>query len=529
METRKNRADPERFFPKGENSLEGALKKMNYLKQNTEILVQVPLKLQIYNHMKTNPLGITVQEISLKLGLNTKTCSKILDEMIYKYPDIKSTAHRYGRVFVHKYHVATSLTDNVIDNKDLKELMSDANQDIIQEINDIEKDVGAVVKEAISQSLKKEKKHNRQRITHQSYIRALFVVSRIRKLKVCSVFDIKEMIRNELEPNAKWCLDKKTVLRLIWKLRNCGLIKELCFKIKLRKDDDHEVSFLGYHYNCILEDKLNNKNNSVIYKLLAALPDISHTDPLVTLCPAIKNPTNRKPFTPTNSTAPKSSINIKSKTLKDIVLIQSNAYKKLKNTSGAEEVFESIIKMEDLIEGKDPDPVTAQNAENMRKGYSLAIFTKAIFILLSQALSNRCKILFTTFRMPLCYTALKEIFNNDNKITWEKYSLAYENFSFDRKAVKNEPIRNDIEILIPLNLPKKRKYSLKDMSYQIKKVLVSLERKPGLVDDDSVKKLAKGLDTDTVRMMNYLSDLGYVHKKNGYWELKRNSYYHFLY
>ena len=204
MDGRKNRADPERYFPKGEASLEGALKKMSFLEQNSCIKVQVPLKSQILDLIRVNDSGLTVQEISSKLCLNTKTCAKVLDEMIYKYPTLKATAHRYGRVFVHKYHIANIQQDESKETKNFEEYLSEiTNQEIVKEIISVEKDVGDSIKAAISLSLKKEKKQNRQRITHQSYVRALFVIAKIRKLKVCSVFDIKEMIRNELEPNAK--------------------------------------------------------------------------------------------------------------------------------------------------------------------------------------------------------------------------------------------------------------------------------------------------------------------------------------
>ena len=108
MKNKKNRSDPERFFPKGESTLEGCLKKMSYLRANTQIKVSVPLKSQIIDLIQSSAEGLTVQEISAKLALNTKTCAKVLDEMIFKHNELKATAHRYGRVFVHKYHVISS-------------------------------------------------------------------------------------------------------------------------------------------------------------------------------------------------------------------------------------------------------------------------------------------------------------------------------------------------------------------------------------------------------------------------------------
>ena len=523
----KNRADPERFFPKGDASLEGSLKKMTYFKQNTRIKIQVPLKLQIYELIGENPSGLTVQEISEKLCLNTKTCAKILDEMIYKFNDLKATAHRYGRVFVHKYHITHKNQEQPKKIKGDEEQITKIDENIQKEIEEVEKEIGDEVKEAISQSLKKEKKHSRQRITQQSYIRALFVIARIRKMKVCSVFDIKEMISNELEPDAAWTLDKKTVLRMIWKLRNVGIIKELCFRIRMRRDDDPEVSFLGEHHNCIIEDKQNNSNCTVIYKSLAALPSILYTDPLVLECPAIKNPTNRKPIAQNQSNITKSSINIKSKTLRDIVMIQNNAYKKLKASVLPDQAIVSILLMEQIIKGdeiiKCEDSLN-NNQDGISKGYSLAIFTKAIFKLLTNALFMRYKLLFTTFRMPLCYTALKEIFNvNHLKETKEKNSLAYEPFELKKIPMSiEETINCDIEMLTPLALPKKRKHSLEDMEFQLKKIFITMERKPGLINHECLKKYGKGIDTDVIVMFKYLSDLGFIQYKTGSWIIKHD-------
>ena len=536
MDGHKNRADPERFFPKGEASLEGALKKMSYLKQNTEIQVQVPLKAQIYALVSSHQAGLTVKEISLGMCLNTKTCAKVLDEMVYKYKELKATAHRYGRVFVHKYHINTQSQETTKEAKDMQEYLAEIREDIIVEINAIEQEIGEEVKKAISQSLKSEKKHSRQRVTHQSYIRALFVVARVRQLRVCSVFDIKEMIKNDLEPNAKWCLDKKTVLRIIWKLRNCGFLKELCFRIRLRKDDDHEIFFLGEHYNLILEDKKHNKSSNVIYKLLAALPEISPSDPLVLECPAIKNPTNRKPFTQSQTAVAKTSINIRSKVLREIVVIQNSAYKKLKNSCYSGEAIENIVRMEEIINGVEikDEETKSESQEGLSRGYSLAIFAKAMFKIASLALFARYNLLFSTFRMPLCYTALKDLFNtqakNCERDQYSKYSLAYGDFSLETKEMQcYEGVCSEIELLSPVSLPKKRKHTLEEMGYQLKKLILIMERKPGLVNSEMLKQNGKGIDTDAGAMMRFISNLGYAQCREGAWEFKYNAINYFLY
>ena len=538
MDGHKNRADPERFFLKEDSSLEGSLKKMAYLQQNTSIKVQVPLKSQIYEIIDQSPSGLTVQEISAKLCLNTKTCAKILDEMIYKFTNLTASAHRYGRVYVHKYHILhENKEEKSQKNKEIDNYTSTINENIQNEIKEVENEIGELVKEAISNSLKKEKKHNRQRVTQQSYIRALFVVARIRKMKVCSVVDLKDMICNELEPNPEWTLDKKTVLRIVWKLRNAGIIKELCFRVRIRKDDENEISFLGEHQNFIIEDKQQYKNCTVIYKSLAALPGIFHNDPLVLNCPAIKNPTNRKIIEQNQANIVKPSMNIKSKTLKEIVIVQNNAYKKLKSSCVSDGIISSILLMEQVIKGEEitfkNEQIILKNEKKeeslnhsqafISKGYSLAIFTKAIFKLLTSLLYERYKLLFNPFKMPLSYTALKNIFNSSHlQQTKEKYSLAYESFSLNkRNTLYEERGNNDIEILTSLALPKKRKRSLEDIELQLKKIFITMERKPGLMNDETLKKYSKGIDTDPHTILKYISDLGFIeHKKKSLWQIK---------
>lgn len=522
MKGRKNRADPERFFPKGESSLEGALKKMSYLRENTDIKVQVPLKQQIYDLINNSSEGMTVQELSAKLALNTKTCAKVLDEMIFKHQELKATAHRYGRVFVHKYHVVSS--EQEVEQSVQQENYSDLPENIALEIKSVESSIGEVIKNAISQSLKDEKKHSRQRITEQSYIRALFVMARIQKLKVCSVYDIKEMIRTELEPNAKWCLDKKTVLRIIWKLRNCSVLKELCFRIRLRKDDDHEVTFLGSHHDCITEDKKTNRSNNIMYKLLAALPEIAHTDPLVTECPAIKNPTNRKPF-PHSSSLTKPVINIKSKLIRDIALVQNLAYKKLKNSVCVESVAEGIQLMQMVIDGDEVECEDKGSGNGLARAYSLAIFTKSIFKILEIKVRMRYNFFLDSFRMPLCYTALKESFNKPPAEVPEKLRMAYKDFSLAPCVPKVVPGQGEVKVMSKINLPKKRKHTLEEMQMQIQKIFLLVEKKPGVLTDEVVTKIGKGIDTDPVQMLSYLEDLGITTKRSDRWEFEPKHHY----
>ena len=268
-----------------------------------------------------------------------------------------------------------------------------------------------------------------------------------------------------------------------------------------------------------------------MYKVLAALPEISATDPLVYECPAIKNPTNRKPLSGSVS-ASKSSMNIKSKILKDIVLTQINAYKKLKNSFSNEGVIDSIVKMETIIKGEElenSDKKEYSSQENLSKAYSLAIFTKALYKMLSEVLFSRYNLLFSTFRMPLCYTSLKEMLNTDAKIINDKYSLCYKDFCLEKINASLEANNNEIELLSPVVLPKKRKHTLKEMSFQLKKIFINLERKPGLMTNEALIKQGKGIDTNVITMLKYLQDIGYTSQRDQKWELKYKSNNGFIY
>ena len=126
-------------------------------------------------------------------------------------------------------------------------------------------------------------------------------------------------------------------------------------------------------------------------------------------------------------------------------------------------IISSILLMEQVIKGEEitfkNEQIILKNEKKeeslnhsqafISKGYSLAIFTKAIFKLLTSLLYERYKLLFNPFKMPLSYTALKNIFNSSHlQQTKEKYSLAYESFSLNkRNTLYEERGNNDIEIL----------------------------------------------------------------------------------
>lgn len=205
MEGYENRPKAEKYFPQAEASFLGAQSKMQFLRENTLITIGIPLRHQIYSLLQSSDQGgLTVQEVSKILCLNTKTCAKVLDEMVSKYDDIKATAHRYGRVFVHKYHLFHKQEANQESLREDEEYINQVNQQTLEEIKQTGNEYGDTIIEAIAINLKPDRKQtNRQRITHQTYIRALFVMARIKSLRVSSIYEMKEMIKNDLEPNAK--------------------------------------------------------------------------------------------------------------------------------------------------------------------------------------------------------------------------------------------------------------------------------------------------------------------------------------
>ncbi|CAG9334745.1 unnamed protein product [Blepharisma stoltei] len=582
MEDFENRPKAEKYFPQADATLEGAQSKMQFLQENTEIAIGIPLRHQIYSLLQLSDQGgLTVQEVSKKLCLNTKTCAKVLDEMVSKYPDIKATAHRYGRVFVHKYHISQKQEEKHEKLLEDEEYLTQVNQDTLDLIKKTECDYGKTILKAIEVNVKADRRPtNRQRVTHQTYIRSLFIVSRIQTLKVSSIYEMKEMIKSDLEPNAKWSLDKKTVLRIVWKLQGVGLIRQMCFRITLKKNDEHDLQYLGDEYGCIEKDKkvikLNGttdaRGNTVLYKVIIALPNMCESDPLVLAYPLLQNPTNRKPIATPGYKLP-SSVPIFSKSiyLKKFYQEDHKYFKKIKEISAENfiEIVKTLYKCKGELEKKDEkieDDGSMQIEDEevpevARKAINCSVFIKWAEEFHRKWILKCYEIFIGKFRVSSTYLALKSIQNSQKKDTQinNKLSLAYGNISFKPANIHsftsipeklfNNPIDEKMDIdekllcsstssdanenngdgeifeeqlkeirknIDELNflkhrkLPKKRKGGVVDAAATIKKVFLTLENKPMMITIEQIDSLTKKLDVEPTHFLSYLQMLGII-------------------
>jgi hypothetical protein len=212
-------------------------------------------------------------------------------------------------------------------------------------------------------------------------------------------------------------------------------------------------------------------------------------------------------------------INIKSKLIREIALVQNSAYKKAKSLGNVEDVVEGISVMQNIIQDIKVELKEEGSPKILARSYSLAIFVKSLYKLLEIRVFDRYNFFFSTFRMPLCYTALKEFLNRPGKIIEEKYKLAYSSLTLEKKPVVQPPRETSLKPFPSITLPKKRKHTLEEMTVQIQKLFLTLEKKPEIISDDSLRKIGKGVDTDPVHMFDYLSDLGYANKRGSYWEV----------
>jgi hypothetical protein len=291
MDCEDGRKKAEKFLPQGRESLEGAREKMRYLSEHTHIRIGIPLCQQIYSLLSSptaqHQMGLTVQEVAQELSLNSKTCAKVLDRMITKCEGVRATAHRYGRVYQYKYFVQVN-----VEKEEEEEMMDDdeyvksLNSDLYSTLKSLDADIQSKCRKALLISLSDKKHGSRIRITHQNFIRSLFIMHKISAKRVASIFELKVSIKEELEPSIQWSLDKKTVLRIVWKLQRMGLIRQMCFRVVIRKHAEQVVDYLGDDYECIKEDKkrlgcraqTDARGNMVFYKVLVALPEVFERD-----------------------------------------------------------------------------------------------------------------------------------------------------------------------------------------------------------------------------------------------------------
>jgi hypothetical protein len=105
---------------------------------------------------------------------------------------------------------------------------------------------------------------------------------------VISVSELKHEILGTLEKESEWTVDKKTLIRMLWRLARIGLVRCLCFRLTIRKTLGAELAFLGDSQEALEVDKatmyrsssnfFNSENEQVLYYTLVTPPEVSERD-----------------------------------------------------------------------------------------------------------------------------------------------------------------------------------------------------------------------------------------------------------
>jgi hypothetical protein len=565
MEGSENRSKADRFLPKGSSNMQGALSKMQHLFGHTELEIGVPLREQVYRVLANNasPSGMTVHEVASLLSLNTKTCAKVLDEMALKYEGVKSVAHRYGRVYMFKYLITQSKTENPgVDVLEDEEYLQSIDDKLLNELDSLPEELKETVYQAMFINLKApEQVANRNRVTHQSFMRALYIIYKLKQIKVTSVYEMKEMIKNDLEPNAKWNLDKRTVLRIIWKLQRVQMLRQMCYRITLRKDEKHDIEYIGDDYESIEADKKNigvkgivdSEGNTILHKTIITLPHSSERDSEVLSHSLLQNPTNRKPIVCFQSLKKliikPSSVSFKH--LKEIVAEQNLTTEKMKITGEVnadtpiEVLIERMEETREIGEVEDSTNFTRFNPESLNviyKAYKNAILAKFIAKMYDKLTRLRIRSFFSAAKPSRTYVALKKILNfsscayiEDGENTTistpprvdssqplslpkeipSKYSLAYTDFCFSPSvpiALSTPPTITSASLLTHIPRKKRRRISYTETQHFLSKILFYLIHNSGSVPSDRFLKLCNKLDVDSSSVLECLESIGYIEK-----------------
>lgn len=570
MEGSENRSKADRFLPKGSSNIQGALSKMQYLSSHTELEIGVPLREQVYRVLanNTSPSGMTVHEVASLLSLNTKTCAKVLDEMALKYEGVKSIAHRYGRVYMFKYLITQSKTESLgVEVLEDEEYLQSIDDKLLNELDTLPEELKETVYQAMFINLKSPKQvANRNRVTHQSFMRALYIVYKLRQIKVTSVYEMKEMIKNDLEPNAKWNLDKRTVLRIIWKLQRIQLLRQMCYRITLRKDEKHDIEYIGDDYESIEADKKNiglkgivdSEGNTILHKTLITLPHFSERDADVLNHSLLQNPTNRKPIVCFQSLKkliikPNS---ISFKHLKEIVIEQNQLIERMKvigeinADTPIEALIERMEESKDLTTTEDSGSFMRFNPDSLNmiyKAYKYVVLAKFISKIYEKLNRFRIRTFFNLAKPSRTYVALKKILNvstnpdqedgdvtkisnplqdslqpllkYDEEVLPHKYSLAYSDFSF---PATSPTVLSTAPFIVPNNLlpaisrKKRRRISYTETQHFLSKILFYLIHTSGSVPSERFSKLCSKLDVNSESLLECLENIGYIERyENG--------------
>eukprot|EP00359_Climacostomum_virens_P002947 CAMPEP_0204912784 /NCGR_PEP_ID=MMETSP1397-20131031/10882_1 /ASSEMBLY_ACC=CAM_ASM_000891 /TAXON_ID=49980 /ORGANISM="Climacostomum Climacostomum virens, Strain Stock W-24" /LENGTH=536 /DNA_ID=CAMNT_0052083881 /DNA_START=63 /DNA_END=1673 /DNA_ORIENTATION=- len=512
---------------------------MRSLREQAQILIGMPLKQQILRTISKSeePAGLTVHDVSKKLCLNTKTCAKVLEEMSASNEGVKATGYRYGRVYMFKYSL--DLKEEV-EQPDTNEYVAAVDEQLFKTLNEMPSSLKDNVKKALLVASHDDTKGNsRMRVTHQTFLRALFILHCLSKDRVLSVHELKRMIKDELEPNIKWSLDKRTVLRIVWKLQRLQFLRQMCFRIRLSREDKNDVEFLGDDYQAIEEDKkklgLDSQYDSegclVVYRILITLPEINEDTVDVRGHASLINPTNRQPMVggETFKKLHLFSTSLHSKALKQIVSKMNLAAKRVKGVAETEpeNITELLFNKAETLEVKEEgqgEDLTTEVAKAINSAYRQCVFVKWLDSFFDRALTSRYYAFFNKVRVSTSYTVLKRLLKAPQNVEVRDPISEYidDGFSPLQIACKSLHIKPKAEI------PKLKKAKTVEMSLihtekpskitcefakdRIRKMLAYFSSRPVGQNASIIEGFTKNLDVDLQTLLQGLEDIGTVSK-----------------
>ena len=518
-------AKTDRYMPWGEDTEEGARQKMRYLAEHTHIRVGIPLRQQIYwllaSEEAQETMGLTVQEVSKKLSLNTKTCAKVLDEVTARYEGVRATSHRYGRVFQYKYLVQQFPDADDSPCVEDDEYTKSLNPLLHAELKAMDSETQQRCRKAMMLSLKDKPQGSRTRVTHQNFVRALFIVHKLRKMRVASIFEMKVSIVSELEPKIKWSLDKKTVLRIVWKLQRVGLIRQMCFRVVLRKHADRVVDYLGDDYESIKEDKRRlstqqtPSGSMILHRVLISLPEVFERDHEVLDNPLLSGKKSEAPKDSHYST------NVKSRILKSAISAGNERLKLLKlKGEGLPSDPKSLLELV-IPKGEEPaklgdevkNGLSEEQHAALTKSYQLFVMATFVFDLYRKKVKSRYELLFNRLMTRPEVIALKKLLSVKGKMPHDDEICQYmqENplkkqclWTPQLQPVAEEASTVPIAASVPVPLKVGKKASYKEVYGVGKKLLLWLARHPGaktMAGFEATAKIDRQLVCDIVDRM----------------------------
>lgn len=334
----------------------------------------------------------------------------------------------------------------------------------------------------------------------------------------------------------------------------------MCFRITLKKNDENIVEYLGDNYDSIEKDKkalkligiTDSRGNTILYKVIITLPNVTEKDVQVTSYSLLQNPTNRKPITGPTRKMSTIANNTKCRFLKDLFSEQSKCMKKVKEDNRHKydnfvkliEDMESYYRYDDEIDSKIHSPylidTSKENLENKseykhddtgikfeedelndisQKAMKYALISKWTTHFLDRIIKRRYEELLKNIKVSIAFIALKTTLNLEKETnkSESKLNLAYGDINLkpsDSNSIPKSLETKELEFLIPRKLPKKRKGSTLDATANLKKLLLTIENKPEVLDLPQISSLTKSMDAEPASFVDYLQLLGLISIKN---------------